>query len=55
MKAVHAMAMIPAPGDVVYVDLDGYGQASEATVVNEENGEIDVACGRRCRAPVPSR
>ena len=42
MKAVHAMAMIPAPGDVVYVDLDGYGQASEATVVDEENGEIDV-------------
>ena len=42
MKAVHAMAMIPAPGDVVYVDLDGYGQASEATVVDEENGEIYV-------------
>ena len=42
MKAVHAMAMIPAPGDTVYVDLNGYGQASEATVVDEENGEIDV-------------
>ena len=25
MKAVHAMAMIPAPGDMVYVDLNGYG------------------------------
>ena len=42
MKAPHATAMIPALGDVIYVNLDGYGQASEATVVDEENGEICV-------------
>ena len=41
-KAVHATAMIPALGDVIYVDLDGYGQASEATVVDENNGQICV-------------
>jgi len=39
-KALHATARIPALGDVIYVDLDGYGQASEATVVDEEHGEI---------------
>jgi hypothetical protein len=42
MKDVHATAMKPALGDMVYMDLDGYKEASEAIVVGEENGEINV-------------
>ena len=42
MKDVDATVMIPTIGDMVYVNLDGYEQASEAIVVDEENGEINV-------------
>ena len=42
MKDVDATVVIPALGDIVYVILDGYEQASEAVVVDEENGEIKV-------------
>ena len=42
MKDVHATTMKPALGDMVYMDLDGYKDLSEAIVVDEENGEINV-------------